>query len=89
MPDLLTGTTGSASRESVEKMRSLVTDVQLIDGTRGVLSMLNRALTVEFAFIAGFVGLAFRSVRIGLACLPSGIFPIVAAGSVLRLLGSK
>jgi hypothetical protein len=27
------------ARESVEKMRSLVTDVQLIDGTRGVLSM--------------------------------------------------
>jgi uncharacterized protein len=26
-------------RESVEKLRSLVTDVQLIDGTRGVLSM--------------------------------------------------
>jgi len=27
------------ARESVEKLRSLVTDVQLIDGTRGVLSM--------------------------------------------------
>ena len=26
-------------RDSVEKLRSLVTDVQLIDGTRGVLSM--------------------------------------------------
>ena len=26
-------------RESVEKLCSLVTDVQLIDGTRGVLSM--------------------------------------------------
>jgi uncharacterized protein len=53
----------------------------------GMINKLNRALTIEFAFIAGFVGLAFRSVRIGLACLPSGIFPIVAAGSVLRLLG--
>ena len=53
----------------------------------GMINKLNRALTFEFAFIAAFIGLAFRSVRIGLACLPSGIFPIVAAGSVLRLLG--
>ena len=53
----------------------------------GMINKLNRALTIEFAFIAGFIGLAFRSARIGLACLPSGIFPIVAAGSVLRLLG--
>ena len=27
------------ARESVEKLRSLVTDVQLVDGTRGALSM--------------------------------------------------
>ncbi len=53
----------------------------------GMINKLNRALTFEFAFIAAFIGLAFRSARIGLACLPSGIFPIVAAGSVLRLLG--
>src|SRR6516225_4272780 len=53
----------------------------------GMINKLNRALTVEFAFIAAFIGIAFRSVRIGLACLPSGIFPIVAAGSLLRVLG--
>ena len=53
----------------------------------GMINKLNRALTFEFAFIAAFIGLAFRSARIELACLPSGIFPIVAAGSVLRLLG--
>jgi uncharacterized protein len=53
----------------------------------GMINKLNRALTVEFAFIAAFIGLAFRSARIGLACLPSGIFPVVAAGSLLRLLG--
>jgi uncharacterized protein len=53
----------------------------------GMINKLNRALTFEFGFIAAFIGLAFRSVRIGLACLPSGIFPIVAAGSLLRLLG--
>ncbi len=53
----------------------------------GMISKLNRALTVEFAFIAAFVGLAFRSPRVGLACLPSGVFPVVAGGSLLRLFG--
>ncbi len=54
----------------------------------GMINKLNRALTVEFAFIAAFVGLAFRSVRVGLACLMPGIFPVVAAGSLLRLFGA-
>jgi uncharacterized protein len=53
----------------------------------GMINKLNRALTVEFVFIAAFIGLAFRSVRVGIACLPSGVFPIVAAGSLLRVLG--
>ncbi len=53
----------------------------------GMINKLNWALTVEFAFIAAFVGLAFRSVRVGLACLMPGIFPVVAAGSLLRLFG--
>ena len=52
----------------------------------GMINKLNQALTVEFAFIAGFIGLAFHSDRIGLACLLPGIFPVVAAGSTLRLL---
>jgi predicted RND superfamily exporter protein len=52
-----------------------------------MIEKLNRALTIEFVFVAAFIGLAFRSARIGLACLPSGVFPILAAGSLLRLLG--
>ena len=52
-----------------------------------MIEKLNRALTIEFAFIAAFIGFAFRSARIGLACLPSGIFPVVAGGSLLRLFG--
>ena len=52
-----------------------------------MIDKLNRALTIEFAFIAAFIGFAFRSARIGLACLPSGIFPVVAGGSLLRLFG--
>ena len=53
----------------------------------GMIEKLNHGLTVEFAFIAAFIGLAFRSARIGLACLPAGVFPVLAAGSLLRLLG--
>jgi uncharacterized protein len=53
----------------------------------GMIDKLNRALTIEFAFIAAFIGLAFRSPRVGLACLPSGVFPVVAGGSLLRLFG--
>jgi predicted RND superfamily exporter protein len=52
-----------------------------------MINKLNRALTIEFVFVAGFIGLAFRSVAIGLACLLPGVFPVVAAGSLLRLLG--
>ena len=40
-----------------------------------MIEKLNRALTIEFAFIAAFIGLAFRSARIGLACLPSESSP--------------
>ena len=53
----------------------------------GMINKLNRALTVEFAFVAAFIGLAFRSFRVGLACVLPGIFPVVAAGSLLRLFG--
>ena len=43
-----------------------------------MINRLNSALTVEFVFIAAFIGLAFRSAVIGLACLLPGIFPVVA-----------
>ncbi|HZZ60859.1 MAG TPA: MMPL family transporter [Roseiarcus sp.] len=52
-----------------------------------MINALNGALTVEFVFIAAFIGLAFRSPAIGAACLLPGLFPVVAAGSLLRLLG--
>jgi uncharacterized protein len=52
-----------------------------------MINALDRALTVEFVFIAAFIGLAFRSLAIGAACLLPGLFPVVAAGSLLRLLG--
>jgi hypothetical protein len=53
----------------------------------GMINKLNNGLTVEFAFIAAFIGLAFRSLPVALSCLPPGVFPVFAAGSLLRLLG--
>ena len=53
----------------------------------GMIEALNRALTVEFIFVAALIGLAFRSAAIGAACLVPGLFPIFAAGALLRLLG--
>jgi uncharacterized protein len=52
-----------------------------------MISKLNRGLTLEFAFVAAFVGLAFRSASIAFAVLPAGVFPVFAAGALLRLLG--
>jgi len=54
----------------------------------GMIDTLNRALTVEFVFVAAFVGLAFRSFAVAPAALLVGIFPVLAAGAVLQLLGS-
>jgi predicted RND superfamily exporter protein len=53
----------------------------------GMINKLNNGLTLEFAFIAAFIGLAFRSVPVALSCLPPGVFPVLAAGALLRLLG--
>jgi len=52
-----------------------------------MINKLNNGLTLEFAFIAAFIGLAFRSLPVALSCLPPGVFPVLAAGSILRLLG--
>lgn len=53
----------------------------------GMIGKLNAGLTIEFVFIAAFIGLAFRSLPVMLASLLPGIFPVVAAGGLLRLLG--
>ena len=38
-------------------------------------------------FVAAFIGLAFRSLAVAPASLLAGIFPVLAAGALLRLLG--
>jgi len=52
-----------------------------------MIGKLNRGLTIEFAFVAAFIGIAFRSLAVALACVPTGVFPVFAAGALLRLLG--
>jgi len=52
-----------------------------------MIEKLNRGLTVEFALVAIFIGLAFRSWVVMLACILPGIFPVVLAGTVLWTLG--
>jgi uncharacterized protein len=52
-----------------------------------MINKLSRGLTIEFVFLASFIGLAFRSFPVMLASLLPGIFPIAAAGALLRLLG--
>src|SRR6201994_1796614 len=52
----------------------------------GMIEKLNRGLTVEFALVAIFIGLAFRSWVVMFACVLPGIFPVVMSGTVLWLL---
>ncbi len=52
-----------------------------------MIDKLTRGLTIEFFFVAAFIGLAFRSVVVGLACILPGIFPVVASGSLLAVTG--
>ncbi|MBR0718787.1 RND family transporter [Bradyrhizobium liaoningense] len=52
-----------------------------------MIEKLNRGLTVEFALVAIFIGLAFRSWVVMFACILPGIFPVVLAGTVLWALG--
>jgi predicted RND superfamily exporter protein len=52
-----------------------------------MIGKLNRALTVEIVFVAAFIGLAFRSVTVMVVSILPGIFPILASGAVLWMLG--
>src|SRR5271154_989602 len=52
-----------------------------------MIEKLNRGLTVEFALVAIFIGLAFRSWVVMFACFLPGIFPVVMSGTLLYLLG--
>jgi predicted RND superfamily exporter protein len=52
-----------------------------------MIEKLNRGLTIEFVFVAAFIGLAFRSWAVMLAAILPGIFPVVLSGMILWALG--
>src|SRR5215472_13286923 len=52
-----------------------------------MIEKLNRGLTIEFALVAMFIGLAFRSWVVMLACILPGIFPVVMSGTLLYAMG--
>ncbi len=52
-----------------------------------MIDKLNHGLTIEFLFVAVFIGLAFRSVVVGFAAILPGIFPVVVSGALLYALG--
>jgi predicted RND superfamily exporter protein len=53
----------------------------------GMIRKLGQGLTLEFAVVAIFIGLAFRSVPVTLVTIVTGVFPVVAAGGLLWALG--
>ena len=52
-----------------------------------MINKLSDGLTIEIAFVAAFIGIAFRSWLVMLISILPGLFPIVAAGAVLWLTG--
>jgi predicted RND superfamily exporter protein len=52
-----------------------------------MIERLNSALTIEIIFVAAFIGLAFRSWIVMLSAILPAIFPILASGVLLWLVG--
>ena len=52
-----------------------------------MINKLSRGLTLEIVFVAGFIGLAFRSLLVMLISILPGLLPIVLAGTLLWGLG--
>jgi len=52
-----------------------------------MIEKLNRGLTIEFAFVALFLGAAFRSFWVIFAAILPGVFPVFASGAVLYTTG--
>jgi uncharacterized protein len=52
-----------------------------------MIDKLSNGLTIEIAFVAAFIGFAFRSPLVMLISVLPGLFPIVLAGSLLWAMG--
>jgi uncharacterized protein len=53
-----------------------------------LITQLNHALGLAILFVAGLIGLAFRSVFAGVISILPGAFPVAAAGTALALMGN-
>jgi predicted RND superfamily exporter protein len=53
-----------------------------------MIGKLSAGLTFEILFISAFMGLAFRSVLVGLASVVPNIFPVMTAGALLAVTGA-
>jgi uncharacterized protein len=53
-----------------------------------LITQLNHALGLAILFVAGLIGLAFRSVFAGVISILPGAFPVVAAGTALAVMGN-
>jgi uncharacterized protein len=52
-----------------------------------MIGRLNKALTIEIVFVAAFIGLAFRSLVVMFSAILPAIFPILASGVLLWIVG--
>lgn len=86
--DQLDGTLGAVRAEHPGYEIS-VTGLAAIAARNSALMIgkLNRGLTIEFIFVAVFIGICFRSFAVMLMCAMPGIFPVLMSGTLLWLLG--
>ena len=78
-----------AIRAKYPSYKIAVTGLSVISARNSALMIdkLSRGLTIEIAFVAAFIGIAFRSPVVMLISVLPGLFPIVLAGSLLLLSG--
>jgi predicted RND superfamily exporter protein len=86
--DQLDGTLG-AVRSQHPGYEISVTGLAAIAARNSALMIgkLNRGLTIEFVFVAVFIGICFRSFAVMLMCAMPGIYPVLFSGTLLWLLG--
>jgi predicted RND superfamily exporter protein len=86
--DQLDGTLG-AVRAQHPGYQISVTGLAAIAARNSALMIgkLNRGLTIEFVFVAVFIGICFRSFAVMLMCAMPGIYPVLLSGTLLWLLG--
>ncbi|MGO9486217.1 MAG: efflux RND transporter permease subunit [Rhodomicrobium sp.] len=79
----------NAVREAHPGYQISVTGLSVIaaQNSARMIERLNMALTIEIVFVAAFIGLAFRSAIVMLAAVLPAIFPILASGVLLWVLG--